>query len=70
VFLSGCENAATSQGGNKGEKVKNEDIDKIRGLGFGADDYLTKPFSPAGSKYIWHGQYFIWKIGNNQFTKW
>jgi DNA-binding response OmpR family regulator len=26
---------------------KNEDIDKIRGLGFGADDYLTKPFSPA-----------------------
>lgn len=27
--------------------AKNEDIDKIRGLGFGADDYLTKPFSPA-----------------------
>lgn len=24
-----------------------EDIDKIRGLDFGADDYLTKPFSPA-----------------------
>ncbi|MDR3596041.1 response regulator transcription factor [Clostridium sp.] len=24
-----------------------EDIDKIKGLGFGADDYLTKPFSPA-----------------------
>jgi DNA-binding response OmpR family regulator len=24
-----------------------EDIDKIRGLGFGADDYITKPFSPA-----------------------
>lgn len=24
-----------------------DDIDKIRGLGFGADDYLTKPFSPA-----------------------
>lgn len=27
--------------------AKNEDIDKIRGLGLGADDYLTKPFSPA-----------------------
>lgn len=27
--------------------AKNEDIDKIRGLGFGADDYITKPFSPA-----------------------
>lgn len=27
--------------------AKNEDIDKIRGLGFGADDYMTKPFSPA-----------------------
>jgi len=27
--------------------AKNEDIDKIRGLDYGADDYLTKPFSPA-----------------------
>lgn len=27
--------------------AKMEDIDKIRGLDFGADDYLTKPFSPA-----------------------
>lgn len=26
--------------------AKNEDIDKIRGLGLGADDYMTKPFSP------------------------
>lgn len=26
--------------------AKKEDIDKIRGLGFGADDYITKPFSP------------------------
>jgi DNA-binding response OmpR family regulator len=24
-----------------------EDIDKIRGLGLGADDYITKPFSPT-----------------------
>lgn len=27
--------------------AKKEDIDKIRGLGIGADDYLTKPFSPS-----------------------
>jgi DNA-binding response OmpR family regulator len=27
--------------------AKVEDIDKIRGLAIGADDYLTKPFSPA-----------------------
>ncbi len=25
---------------------RKEDIDKIRGLGIGADDYMTKPFSP------------------------
>ena len=27
--------------------AKKEDIDKIRGLGGGADDYMTKPFSPS-----------------------
>ena len=27
--------------------AKKEDIDKIRGLGIGADDYVTKPFSPS-----------------------
>ena len=27
--------------------ARTEDIDKIRGLNFGADDYMTKPFSPA-----------------------
>ena len=27
--------------------AKKDDIDKIRGLGFGADDYITKPFSPS-----------------------
>jgi DNA-binding response OmpR family regulator len=26
--------------------AKKEDIDKIRGLGLGADDYISKPFSP------------------------
>ena len=26
--------------------AKKDDIDKIRGLGLGADDYVTKPFSP------------------------
>ena len=26
--------------------AKREDIDKIRGLGLGADDYISKPFSP------------------------
>lgn len=27
--------------------AKREDIDKIRGLGLGADDYIVKPFSPS-----------------------
>jgi DNA-binding response OmpR family regulator len=27
--------------------ARREDIDKIRGLGLGADDYMTKPFSPG-----------------------
>ena len=26
--------------------AKKEDVDKMRGLGLGADDYMTKPFSP------------------------
>ena len=29
------------------ESARKEDIDKIRGLGLGADDYITKPFSPG-----------------------
>ena len=28
-------------------KEKKDDIDKIRGFGLGADDYITKPFSPS-----------------------
>lgn len=27
--------------------AKKDDVDKIRGLGIGADDYMTKPFSPS-----------------------
>lgn len=27
--------------------ARTEDVDKIRGLGLGADDYITKPFSPS-----------------------
>ena len=27
--------------------AKKDDIDKIRGPGLGADDYMTKPFSPS-----------------------
>ena len=27
--------------------AKKDDIDKIKGLGLGADDYMTKPFSPS-----------------------
>ena len=27
--------------------AKKDEIDKIRGLGLGADDYITKPFSPS-----------------------
>ena len=27
--------------------ARSDDIDKIRGLGLGADDYITKPFSPS-----------------------
>ena len=27
--------------------AKKEDVDKIKGLGLGADDYMTKPFSPS-----------------------
>ena len=32
--------------------AKSEDIDKIKGLGLGADDYVVKPFSPGIWKSI------------------
>ena len=33
--------------------AKKDDIDKIRGLGLGADDYMTKPFSPSELMRDW-----------------
>ena len=30
--------------------ARKEDIDKIRGLGLGADDYVVKPFSPRAGR--------------------
>ena len=30
--------------------AKKDDIDKIRGLGLGADDYITKPFEKSEAK--------------------
>ena len=30
--------------------ARREDIDKIRGLGLGADDYIDKPFSPSSGQ--------------------
>ena len=32
--------------------ARKEDIDKIRGLGLGADDYITKPFSPSYERLV------------------
>ena len=32
--------------------AKKDDIDKIRGLGLGADDYMTKPFSPRVKAHL------------------
>ena len=29
--------------------ARTDDIDKIKGLGLGADDYITKPFNPNNS---------------------
>ena len=33
--------------------AKKDEIDKIRGLGLGADDYITKPFSPSELTASW-----------------
>ena len=37
--------------------AKKDEIDKIRGLGIGADDYITKPFSPSACRAR-HGAHF------------
>lgn len=33
--------------------AKNDDIDKILGLSYGGDDYITKPFSPREVVFRW-----------------
>lgn len=54
--------------------AKKDDIDKIRGLGLGADDYITKPFSPAswwhGSKPIWPGTSGWWAAACRKMRSW
>lgn len=54
--------------------AKSEDIDKIRGLGFGADDYLTKPFSPAElvariKSHIQRYQRLMGKLGTTEIVR-
>ena len=47
--------------------AKKDDIDKIRGLGLGADDYITKPFSPSelGARVKAHLARYERLIGTN-----
>lgn len=51
--------------------AKREDIDKIRGLGLGADDYIIKPFSPSElvARVKAHLSRYERLIGNNDTTK-
>ena len=47
--------------------AKKDDIDKIRGLGLGADDYITKPFSPSElvARVKAHLSRYTRLVGNN-----
>ncbi|MFD0829789.1 response regulator transcription factor [Neobacillus sp. M.A.Huq-85] len=51
--------------------AKKEDIDKIRGLGLGADDYIIKPFSPSElvARVKAHLARYERLIGNMETTK-
>lgn len=51
--------------------AKKEDIDKIRGLGLGADDYITKPFSPSElvARVKSHLSRYDRLVGNNSQNK-
>ena len=51
--------------------AKKEDIDKIRGLGLGADDYITKPFSPSElvARVKAHLARYGRLVGSNQQTQ-
>lgn len=51
--------------------AKKDDIDKIRGLGLGADDYITKPFSPGElvARVKAHMSRFERLVGSNRQDK-
>ena len=51
--------------------AKKDDIDKIRGLGLGADDYITKPFSPSElvARVKAHLARYDRLVGSNQQTQ-